>query len=48
LEVGIFVADKHTSNLTNPEDASITEEFLIAALELKQLDWSQVFMRAIC
>ena len=27
---------------------SFVEEFFMAALELKQLDWAQVFLKAIC
>ena len=26
----------------------LTEEFFIAALDLKQMDWAQIFLRAIC
>ena len=28
--------------------ALLTEEFFLAALDLKQTDWAQVFLRAIC
>ena len=48
LEVGINIAKNHASILNDITFAAFTEEFLLASLELKQQEWAQMFMKAIC
>lgn len=48
LDFGIETAQNYPSELTDVENAAIVEEFFLAALDLKQIDWAQIFLRAIC
>ena len=48
LEFGVEVAQSHPNELTDISNAALVEEFFLAALDLKQIDWAQVFLRAIC
>lgn len=48
LEFGIEVAQRDPNALVDVTNATLVEEFFLAALDLKQIDWAQVFLRAIC
>ena len=42
------MAQNNPSYLKDVSYAALTEEFFMSSLELKQLDWAQIFLRAIC
>lgn len=42
------VAQSQPRQLQDIGVAHLTEEFFMAALDLKQIDWAQIFLRAIC
>ena len=48
LDFGIEVTQNNSGYLSDITFMSFVEEFFMAALELKQLDWAQVFLKAIC
>lgn len=48
LEVGIEFAQQDANKLADITFAAFTEEFFVAALELKQMDWAQIFLRPLC
>jgi hypothetical protein len=48
LDFGIKVAKDFPSSLQDHSFADKTEEFFYAAIELKHIDWAEVFLRAIC
>ena len=48
LEFGIHVAQTMPHILKDLNLISLSEEFFLAALDIKQIDWAMVFLRAIC
>jgi len=40
LDFGIFIAQNSPKKLSNVDHGHLTEEFFMAALDLKQLDWA--------
>lgn len=47
LDFAIHVAQTDPNQL-NASNVNLLEEFFLAALDLKQIDWAHVFLRAIC
>lgn len=48
LDIGVEIAQNNPSKLEDPSCLALVDEFFLAALELKQNDWAQVFLRIIC
>ena len=48
LDFGVHVAQNSASLLNDVSFANYVEEFFLAAMDLKQLVWAQIFLRAIC
>jgi tetratricopeptide (TPR) repeat protein len=48
LEFGVEVAQNDPNELADVANAGLIEEFFLSALDLKQIDWAQVFLRALC
>ena len=48
LEVGIFIAQHYPTKLADITFVAFTEEFFLAALDLKQITWAELFLRSIC
>lgn len=47
-EFGIHVAQQMSGKLQDPSFADRIEEFYLACLEMKLIDWAQVFLKSIC
>jgi tetratricopeptide (TPR) repeat protein len=46
--VGIYVAQHYAGKLGDITFVAFTEEFFMAALDLKQITWAELFLRSIC
>lgn len=47
-EIGVRFAQHHTDILSNIEYADRVEDFFMACLDIKLIDWAQVFLKALC
>ena len=48
LDFGVHIAQNSAQLLNDVSFANYVEEFFLAAMDLKQMLWAQIFLRAIC